>query len=170
MTTAFEPHWVQQPWQRRSISRVHRADSLSSAALQRSWPSSPTLRVVAGGHRPPRRAARGSGDAGRPCSTCRRSTGFDAIIVHDPTIGAFRLAGGVTHNEVIRHERCSPTPRFRSRRPALEIGSPQLRNRATIAGNLVTASPANDSISALMALDARRRARAAGTAIDGRHA
>jgi xanthine dehydrogenase iron-sulfur cluster and FAD-binding subunit A len=43
-----------------------------------------------------------------------------------------------------------------------EVGAPPIRTRGTIAGNVVTSSPANDTIAALVALDAEVELAAAG--------
>jgi CO/xanthine dehydrogenase FAD-binding subunit len=79
-------------------------------------------------------------------------SGLDDIRGITSRDGTIRIGGATTWSEII----AAPLPRAFDalKAAAREVGSVQIQNRGTIAGNLCNASPAADGVPPLLALDA----------------
>ena len=108
-----------------------------------------SARIVAGGTDIVVELSRGI----RPTDTLIDISAVDGLRRIERDGDTIVLGALTTHNDVVASPLCREFARPLAE-ACWEVGAPQLRARGTVAGNLVTASPANDTITPLIALDA----------------
>jgi xanthine dehydrogenase iron-sulfur cluster and FAD-binding subunit A len=89
----------------------------------------------------------------KPTATLIDITALPALKYVRIENGVLHIGALVTHNDILRSQECSRYALLLFQ-ACLKVAAPQLRTRGTLAGNLITASPTNNTISALMALNA----------------
>ena len=87
-----------------------------------------------------------------------RIRGLDQITLDEE--GMIHLGALVTHDHCVA-SKLIVEQAFPLAMAAWQVGAPQIRTRGTVAGNLITASPANDTIAPLMVLGAQVALRSA---------
>lgn len=121
-----------------------------AGALELLTRHGPSARIVAGGTDVLVELQRGV----KPTATLIDVSALRELRYVREEAGWIAIGGLATHNDVLASPACreSALPLVQA---CVEVGAPQIRTRATVAGNLVTASPANDTIVALIALGAQ---------------
>ena len=96
-------------------------------------------------------------DRARPGDRAEPERGAPSCAAGRARTASLRLGAGLTYAEAMRGELAALLPALAE--ASRTVGSPQIRNRGTIGGNLATASPAGDALPPLHDRGRRGRVR-----------